>query len=893
MLLLILVFVRADGGKKENVRMKLSTITKLTAVLALCLAIVAAHAIISYSRTVKVMHDQKWVTHSHEVIIQLEKTLSTLKGTESDQRTYLLLSDEYYLEKYNQTKQETRINLEKLKLLALGDSQKQQFSLLNKKIIQRLNILDEELTLESPLIRRNTDNSVLYRKEKQIVFDIQEIIRKLEEKEQKKLDEQIIDSQNAASNTLITFIIAVVGDLLLLALLYYLLRRYILRLKQAKSELRQSENRLRVMIDAEPECVKLIATDGTLLEINTSGLEMLEVETPEEVIGKSVFAGVLPEYQQAFRQLHNSVCQGNKEVLEFEIIGNRGTHRWMETHAVPLWNEVDKSFLHLAVTRDVTKRKRQEIKIREQAALLSIATDAIMVQDLERNILFWNKGAETLYGWRISEVLDQNISQILYKKDVSPEITEVLCNVLEYGSWQGELNQIKKDGTPIIVQSSWTLVQDDNGRPKSILSVNTEITQKKKFEAQLLRSQRLESIGTLAGGIAHDLNNILTPILMSVQLLQIKLKDDQSQELLKTLENNAKRGANLVKQVLSFARGVETKQSLIQINHLIREIEQIIKQTFPKSISCHLNMPDNLWYVSGDITQLHQVLMNLVVNANDAMPDGGNLSIFVENTIIDQHYAQMNVDAKEGSYLVISVVDDGVGMSPEVQERIFEPFFTTKEVGKGTGLGLATTLGIIKKHNGFVSVYSEISKGTKFKIYLPAVEIKPEMSKIGDRFNNATDHVMVNGIKQKLYPTAETTSQERKPQIGNGELILVVDDEKGIRETSKSYLELYDYRVIVASDGIEAVSLYADHRSEISLILLDMMMPSMSGTMAIRTLEKINPDVKIIATSGLPSNQKLADDSSTVVKAFLLKPYTAQELLESIKTVINTEYKAI
>jgi CheY-like chemotaxis protein len=294
------------------------------------------------------------------------------------------------------------------------------------------------------------------------------------------------------------------------------------------------------------------------------------------------------------------------------------------------------------------------------------------------------------------------------------------------------------------------------------------------------------------------------------------------------------------------------------VRHIIAEIKQIVKQTFPKSIELYTDLSPSLWAVSGDATQLHQVLMNLCVNARDAMPHGGVLKLSAENRFIDENYARMHLEAKVGHYIAITVADTGMGMLPEIQERIFEPFFTTKELGKGTGLGLSTVMGIVKSHGGFVNVYSKLGKGTEFQVYLPAVE------------------------------TMEIQAQpELNLPQGHGELILVVDDEAAIRETTKASLETYNYKVLTASDGIEAIALYAEQRNRISLVLVDMLMPAMDGTTTIRTLQKIDPHVKVIAVSGLASKEQLSIAASTGIKTFLSKPYTAQELLQTINSVIS------
>lgn len=831
--------------------MKSSSIKKLRIVFLLGLFVVFANAVISYSNTIKLKVNQQTVNHSHQVIVQLEKTLSAFKDAQMARYGYLISSNTDYLKNYVAAREKIDVNIQSLKDLTENNYQNySSILLLEKKINNRLNTFSQELYL-----KRNQKLNLSH--ELTLTNDIEQLINSIESTEQELLLNRIHQSQINFQKAIAAFFIAGFVNLGLVAQLYYLLKGYILRLKKTQNALLKSENRLRTIIDAEPESIKLIKKDGNILEINASGVEIMEVENADLLIGKSVFLTVAPEYQKAYRLMHESVCRGNKETLEFEMIGFKGTRRWMETHAVPLPNEAYDSFLHLAITRDITQRKLSEQKLHEQAALLDVATNAILVKDIDNRILYWNKGAENIYGWQASEAHGKKASLLLHK-EYSLQQDDALLSVVNKGKWQGELHQVTKDGKDIIVASRWTLLRDDKGRPKSILAENTEITQKKLLETQLLRTQRLESIGTLAGGIAHDLNNVLAPILMSVQLLERKLHDSQHLRLLKTLENNAQRGASLIKQLLSFARGIEGKRTLIQIKDLIAEIEQIIRETFPKSIQLTVNIPPHLGHVCGDSTQLHQLLMNLVVNARDAMPAGGKLEIEAENLLIDQYYAQMNIDAEVGSYIVVTVKDTGIGMHPKVQERMFEPFFTTKELGKGTGLGLSTALGIVKNHRGFVNVYSELNKGTIIKIYLP------------------------------IQPNEETTISnydDTENFNGNGELILVVDDEPAIREVTKSSLEAYNYRVLTVCNGIEAVEMYAKHQQEINLVLLDMMMPEMDGETTIRMLHKINPQVKIIAISGLVLNPKIADEYGRSVKAFMSKPCTGKELLQTINQV--------
>ena len=623
--------------------------------------------------------------------------------------------------------------------------------------------------------------------------------------------------------------------------------------KRIDKALEDSEERYRELAESIGEVFYAMDRDLRYTYWNTAS-EALTGILAKDAIGKSLFE-LFPELKETraekFYRKVLKTQQPERFVNKYRV---KGKDRFFEINAYP------SKFGLSIIAKDVTERKKAEKQIQEQVALLDKARDAIAVRDVEHRLIYWNKGAQRLYGWTAEEAIGKNADMLVYKEEPS-NLIEAKKSVIKEGEWIGELHQVTKDGKEIIVESRWTLMHDSEGKPKSILVINTDITEKKKFESQLLRAQRIESIGTLAGGIAHDLNNVLTPIVLSLQMLKQKFKDEQSQRLLTILENNSQRGANLIKQVLSFARGVEGERIPLAAKHVIREIERVLKETFPRSIEIRTDIQKDLLTISGDATQLHQVLMNLCVNARDAMPNGGTLSITASNFFIDKNYVQMNPEAKVGSYIVIVVSDTGTGIPPKIMDRVFEPFFTTKERGKGTGLGLSTALGVVKSHGGFINVYSEVGKGTTFRVYLPAI---------------------------KTAETQKVEEQQGELPVGNGELILVAEDEGSIREITSSTLKAYGYRVLTANDGAEAVALHAQNKDEIKLVLIDLMMPVMDGEAGIRAIRKINHDVKIIAVSGLTEKDRLAKVAD-YTNAFLPKPYTAEKLLKTIHEVLSAK----
>ncbi|WP_373538460.1 ATP-binding protein [Chamaesiphon sp.] len=497
----------------------------------------------------------------------------------------------------------------------------------------------------------------------------------------------------------------------------------------------------------------------------------------------------------------------------------------------------------------------------EQSVLLDLVTDAVFLWSIQGEIKYWNRSAHKMYGWPTETAIGKQVTDFLYHLE-DPQYQTAIEQTLTRGEWSGELQLLTKAGNSIAVASHWYLVAATSDTPQSILAIDSDITQHQLLERQFLHAQRLENLGTLASGIAHDLNNILTPIVAITELLPLRLKnlDERTHKLLTTLAENSQRGRELVSQILAFARSGDSEHTLLQPRHLLADVLHIVRQTFPRSIAVSLQIENShLWTISANANHLHQVLIDLCVNARDAMPTGGELTIMAENIVLSDEYPKLHPYTRGGNYVAITVADTGVGIEPELMSRIFEPFFTTKPIGKGTGLGLAAVERIVNNHHGFIDVSSQVGNGSQFRFYLPATaQMAPEY------------------IRSILpIPT------------GNGELIAIVDDEPAIRDTLATTLESYNYRSIAASNSEQAIELYARHHTEIQTILLDWMMPGSDPTDTIARFHAIDPNVRVILMSGLSVSEIAAQNYGATIKAFLSKPFSTQDLLQTIASVLN------
>ncbi len=623
---------------------------------------------------------------------------------------------------------------------------------------------------------------------------------------------------------------------------------------QAESQLVASELRYRRLFESAKDGILILdAETGMVVDVNPYLIERLGF-TREQFLGKKIwelgFFRDIVASKASFAEL-----QRNEYVrYEDKPLETAGGCR-LDVEFVSNVYLVNGGKVIQCNIRDITARKAAERQLREHHEILSNSHEGVMIVNLANEVSLWNPAAGKMFGWSAAEALGRRPEEVLGVRD--PLVIAAIHSAVERdGFWNGELAAQARDGRKLTVDLRITLVRDEAGQPRARLKFLADITEKKMLEEKLLRGQRLEAIGTLSSGIAHDLNNILAPVLMAAGLLREKLPDPEAQELAALIENSARRGADVIRQLLTFSRGIEGERVNVQARHLIQEMAGIARETFPRNIAIAEQTEGALWPVVADATQLHQVLMNLCVNARDAMPRGGTLTIAAKNVQLSKHDTLFGANALDGPYVMLTVRDTGQGIPREIIDRIFEPFFTTKALGRGTGLGLSTVLGIVRSHGGFVTAYSEPGQGTVFHVYLPAVP----------------------------GAVAVTAADEAaRTEDGAGETILVVDDEAAILAGVRHCLEGRGYRVLTAKDGQEALEVFAARPREVELVVTDVMMPVLDGLKLARALRRLDPRVRVIACSGLDPAGRAGEIEAGFVAEFLNKPYEPHALLAAIR----------
>jgi two-component system cell cycle sensor histidine kinase/response regulator CckA len=641
---------------------------------------------------------------------------------------------------------------------------------------------------------------------------------------------------------------------------------------------RKPSDDLEVFFNASSDLLAIADFNGMLIHVNAAWTLMLGF-TEEELLSTTYVSLIHPDDQREAVSSISPFTQQSKGlnfVARFRTTTN--SHRllhcsvvsdltrrqiYLSAREMPGWREGAEERTNQA--RRIAEQMRGDSHIEEAlrhtvetvTSIIVSCPHAIIAVDRNRNVRIWNPAATRIFGWTDEEVVGNRVPFVTEDQQRSSDDFndramqgEVFTN--------HEVQRNRRDGTVADLLVSAGPTYDIHGVIDGFITVTTDITEHKKLEQQFLRTQRMESIGTIAGGVAHDLNNVLAPIQMSLELLRMKSTDPSINRTLDTLQSCVKRGADLIRQILTFARGVKAERAPLQTRNAVRDMHKVVVETMPKSINITSDVPTDLWNISADMTQVHQVLMNLCINARDAMPEGGTLSICAGNVVLDEAFVKMSGGPATGPHVFIEIRDSGSGIPAEIRERIFEPFFTTKGIDKGTGLGLSTVAAIVKSHGGFINLYSEVGRGTSFKVYLPALTT----------------------ISQQQVVEALKTLP-----VGNGELILVVDDEAAVRDIAALTLESHGYRVLQAQDGADGVARYAQNLGEIKLVISDMDMPVMNGAAMIRSLERIDPNVRVLSASGLVGGPPPAQSPQKGRKV-LPKPYTAEQLLNAVHDLI-------
>jgi PAS domain S-box-containing protein len=646
--------------------------------------------------------------------------------------------------------------------------------------------------------------------------------------------------------------------------------------KHAEEALRESERFLETIIENAPVCVKLLAADGILIRMNRAGLDMIGADSPDQVNGKSIYPIVSPGYREDLKNLTDEVFRGKSRTLEFEITGFKGERRLLDTRAVPLYNDKKEIIALLGITLDITERKRVEEALSESkeriSAILESSMDAIIMVDEDGIVSYFNPSAENMFGYKHSEAIGKSLHALIVSEEAREKYSQTLPNFQSTGQCKIvgkpiEVNAIRKDGARFPVEISIVSMQIKGkwhaaGTIRDITGRRRAEEERKRLEQQLLQSQKMEAIGQLAGGIAHDFNNILTAIISYANLVQMTVPaDDPSKAYVENVLALSNRAATLTQGLLAFSRKQILDQRPVDMNEIIIRVEKLLSRIIGEDIVFRTDLVDGPLIVFADMGQMEQVLMNLAANARDAMPRGGVLNISTLRIILDEEFVKMHGYGKSGSYVIVSVSDTGTGMDEETRQRIFDPFFTTKELGRGTGLGLSIVYGIIKQHNGYVDVYSEMGKGTTFKFYLPLIGTEAgEAAKAG---------------------VAVTPR-------GN-ETILLAEDEPEVRNSTKIILESYGYKVIEASDGEEAVRKFGENKDAVQILLIDVVMPKKNGREVYEDIIKTRPDVKAIFVSGYTADIMYKKEFLEKGLAFVSKPIAPTDLLRKIREQLDNE----
>lgn len=613
----------------------------------------------------------------------------------------------------------------------------------------------------------------------------------------------------------------------------------------------------RAIVGSVPVGIITFRPDGSVATANAAATEI--TGCPEDqLLAQNLGTGTIWRAAGVAEAAERCRLTGLAQQLETRLLTRPGRERHLAAQFVP-FTYLGESRL-LLVLLDLTERHESWEQLRLVQAALEAAPDGVAITDARGAIEWVNPAFERLTGYALGEIRGRNL-RILKSGRHPPEFYRRLWTTIRRGEiWKGEIENCRKDGAIYTEDMTIAPVRNEDGAIAHFIAIKQDISERKRLEQQLARTQRLESVGMLASGIAHDLNNIFAPILLSLELLKVKYPTADARKTLELIEQAGQRGAGIVRQVLTFARGLDGARAEVQPRHLIREIASMLKETLPRQIEVRVEGDRDLATVRADATQLHQVVLNLAINARDAMQGRGLLTLEARNVQLDETAAARHPQLAPGPFVALTVTDTGTGIAPEVLEHVFEPFYTTKPRGEGTGLGLSTVYGIVKSHGGAVEVETEIGRGTTFRVLLP-VATGPQ-------------------------PAGKESRSPFEVVRGHGRRILVVDDEESIRLVTVAALQRHGFVVETAIDGEDALQSFRRDPGRFAAVITDLMMPRLGGRELITELRWLAPQLPLIASSGLSGDQPQEIQEPTLQELgatfHLRKPYTEAELLEAL-----------
>jgi len=642
--------------------------------------------------------------------------------------------------------------------------------------------------------------------------------------------------------------------------------------KRANEALRESEEKFRLTVESAPDLVTISTVeDGCYVYVN-DGFCRITGYSREEAIGKTPFdlgLYVDPVDRKKFIDILKEKGSVDAYELRFRVKSGQVLDLLLSGRIF----QYGKEDCLVAVTKDITQFKEAQRRILESEKryrdLFNSVSDLIYTQDLEGRFLSANRAMTEIFDRDPAELVGRSTTDFM-KPELRPLFyTEYIETIKKQGHYEGVTSYLARDGRKVYIEYRSRLVTPGEGEPY-ITGIGRDVTERilaekeiKKLNREMLQAQKMEAVGTLAGGIAHDFNNLLQGILGFTQMLLMERDgNDPDTAKLDQIEKAAYRASELTQQLLAFSRKVESNLRPVDLNQEVGQVRGLLERTIPKMIAIELHLEEHLNVIRADPAQLEQVIMNLGVNARDAMPDGGKLVFETENVTLHEEYCESHLGAKPGRYVLLSISDTGQGMDREILEHIFEPFFTTKGVGSGTGLGLAMVYGIIKSHGGYIMCYSELGEGTTFKIYLPVMQGDPVENEIETKRNAAVPE-------------------------GGSETVLLVDDEEILRDIGKDILEKFGYTVLLAADGESALELYRENPEDISLVILDIVMPGMGGKKCLEEILKMNPQAKVVIASGYSINGRAKEVLDGGARAFIRKPYELKQMLGEVRKVLD------